>query len=147
MNGRRLLPVAGAALAFALVWTSWPKATVSPEDAVRALLAQAVAAAEAKDPSGVMDTLSTSFVGASGTSRDEVKGLVVGQLLRGSAPRVLNPRLDVQLQPDGTVQWNGTFVFLRAGEGEAQGSRYELDGVAALEGKAWRIIRAGWRQP
>lgn len=147
MNARAALPFAGAALAFALVWALWPKEKTTPEAAVRALIARAVDAAERKDPAGVMDTLSGTFTGSGGTSRDEVKGLVVGQLLRGTAPRVLNPRLEVTAQPDGTVAWNGTFVFLRAGEGEAQGSRYELDGVAANEDGHWRITRAGWRQP
>jgi hypothetical protein len=129
----RTAAVLAALAAATVVLLAWPKAAVSPEDEIRALVAQCVAGVEAKDLSAFSAALAEDFKGQGGLSRAEVKGLVARQALAGGeVVSVLNPSLDVTVEGGTAGHLDGRFLFLRTKartEDEAQGS------VAS----AWRI--------
>lgn len=131
MKGRTAA-VAVALLAAALVLWFWPKPAVSPEDEVRALVAQCVAGVEARDLAAFSAAIADDFKGQGGLGRAEVKALVARQVLAGGeVVSVLNPSLEVTVEGEG-ARLEGRFLFLRTRartEEEAQGS------VAS----AWRI--------
>ncbi len=151
MNLRRLLAPLLALFVGALVFLLWPRAKVTPEDEVRALIAKAVSDAERHDVGDFMQALSDDFHGPSGTSRDEVKGLVAGQLFRNSnQTSILNPSLQVTVNDPSHARFEGVFVFARAGQLTAPqagdgASRYDIDGSVERREGRWVITSATWR--
>lgn len=153
MNVRVLAVVAGL-LAIGLVLWLWPKAEQSPEDRIRALVAQVVSAAEARDVGAIADTLSPAFKGPSGVGRDETRSLLLGYLVRNrEVVTVLNPTLDVTLASETQAHFSGRFVF--AGQQAktidelpqgAELSAYEIEGELERIDGEWRFTSAKARQ-
>ena len=145
MTARGPLAAAVAVGVGVAVLALWPRTSQTPEDRVRAVVARCVAGAERRDVSAITEAIDESFRGAQAASRDEVKALLLGVLLRsGTAPVVLNPSLDVTVDAPGKATVRGTFVFARGGEGEGA-SRYQLDARLEERGGDWRFVWADWR--
>lgn len=145
MNGRS---VAGAVLALAVgvaVYALWPKEKLSPEDEVRQLIGQMVAAGEKRDPQGVVEGLHDAFRGPSGSDKQQVKQLLLGQFFRAQQVVVMNPLLDVTASSPTTVHFKGTFVFARDGA-SPDASRYEIEGDAEKADGEWKIVSASWNR-
>ena len=141
------LMAAGLVLAgLVALWWWWPSPKLGPEEEIRALVADAVEAAERKEPSAVVAALADDFRGPSGASRLEVKQLVAGHLLR-QAERVLvlNPSLDVTVSSSTTATLSGLFVFARGSTDQpADATKYQIEATLERRGGLWRITSATW---
>lgn len=145
MNGRRLIGAALALLVSVGIYVAWPKQRLSPEDEIRALVARAVASAEKRDASGVMEAVSErDFRGPGGAKSDEVRSLLVGQFFRAQGIAVANPSLEVSVgTPPTTGHFKGTFLFARDGAA-LEASRYELEADVVKTTDGWKITSASW---
>ena len=142
MNARSALGLV-IALAVALsVYFLWPKEKLSPEDEIRALVAQVIKRAEKRDASGVTDVLSEHFRGG-GLGKQEVKQLLVGQFFRAQTIVVLNPLLEVTTSSPTEGHFKGTFLFGRDGA-MPDASKYEIEADLMKGSDGWQIVSASW---
>jgi len=148
VNLRRL---GGVLLALAVgfaVLRLWPRAEETPEEQIRALVARCTEAAEKKDVAAIADALADDFKGPSGASRQEVKQLLLGELMRNPEKVVvLTQDLEVKVDSAITASLKGTFVFARGADTAvgASASRYQLDARLAKRGDDWQFVSAEWR--
>lgn len=150
----RTIALITAALAGALTLWLWPRAAISDEEQIRALVAECVKGAEDKDLSPITEAMADDFAGPSGASRDDVKRLIAYQVLRDKqSVAVFNPTLSVTITDDAAAEMSGKFVFARAKaksfdqlpEG-AVVDAYEIDAkLVKREGK-WRFKSASYKQ-
>jgi hypothetical protein len=148
---RRVVLIGGglALIAGALLW---PRKKKSAEDEVRELIAGCVLAAEKRDLGALTDAIADDFHGPSGSSKQEVKQVLLGQLFRNqNVVVVLNPTLDVKAQGDDAT-FSGVFVFARGRDVNWQEpgdgvSRYDIEGALQRRGGDWKIISADWHRP
>ncbi len=146
MSGRALLAGALLLAVAAAAILLWPRRTPSPEEAVRAVVARAVAGAEARDPGQVLAEVAPDFRGQGGAGRAELQQLLLGQLLRSQEPLVvLNPTLEVAVQSPTAATFSGTFLFLR-GRSQQSGSRYRVDATLERRAGAWMVTGARWQE-
>lgn len=145
MKASYLLALAVGVAAVGLWWW-WPAEPGSPEDEVRALVAEAIAAAEARDPARLVVALAEDFQGPSGASRQDVKRLIAAQLLHQSDRLVvLNPSLEVVLTSPTAATFSGRFIFARgSAEEPVDASSYVVDATLERRGDRWLITRATW---
>lgn len=145
MNRRTLLGAALALLVGGGVYALWPKPRVSPEDEIRALVARAVAAAERRDPAGVLEEVSESFRGPSASSKAEVKQVLLGQFFRAQAIVVLNPSLEVELSSPTRGRFKGTFLLGRDGQAP-EATSYEIEAELEKTSDGWEVVSARWNR-
>lgn len=113
MPSRPVALVLALAAAGAVLYL-WPRGPKNPEDQVRALVAECVAAANDKDVSGIMDHAVEEFVGPQASRKQDVKQILAMQLLRNQEVAViLNPTLSVELKSPDAAAIVGYFVFGR----------------------------------
>lgn len=150
---RTLLAAVGALAAFGLVLALWPRGETTPEDELRALVAECVEAANRKDPSGITVHLAEDFRGQQGARKQDVKQVLVVQLLRGDQVAVLNPRLDVTVESPTRGAIDGTFVFARVpaktAEELPQGSVaaiYRIEAKLERRDEGWTFVEASYRR-
>lgn len=150
----RTIAIVTAALAAALTLWLWPKAKLSAEDEIRALVAACVKAAEDKEVSVITDAMTEDFKGPSGAARDDVKRLIAWQVLRDKeSVAVFNPKLSVSLTAEDAGEVSGKFVFARAKaktfdqlpEG-AVVSAYQIDARLQKRDGKWRFVSATYQQ-
>lgn len=149
---RRVVLIGGglALIAGALLW---PRKKKSAEDEVRELIAACVTAAEKRDLGGLTDAIADDFRGPSGSSKQDVKQVLLGQLFRNqNAVVVLNPSLDVKVTGASSATFSGVFVFARGRDVNWQEpgdgvSRYDIEGTLEKRSGDWKIIAAEWKQP
>jgi hypothetical protein len=150
MTGNRLVGSLLAIAVGAAVFFLWPRPRPSPEDEVRALVARAVEAAQQRDAAGVTAALADDFRGPQGATKQDVKQLVLGQLVRNQSPLVvLNPVLDVTVTSPGAASFEGTFILARGPVTDWQqpgdgASRYDISATLERRGGAWVITSATW---
>jgi hypothetical protein len=103
------LVAAGAVLYF------WPKKAKTPEDEIRALIAQCVADANERAVSDIMEHVAEEFIGPQMARKQDVKQMLAYQLLRQQqdVAVILNPTLNVTVKSDTSAQVTGFFVFGR----------------------------------
>jgi len=149
---RRALGVILALAAGALVLFFWPKKPLDDEAQIRALFAQCVQAAEDRKLDVISDAMAPEFK-AQGAKKDEVRQLLAFQLLRDKeTTAVLNPSLDVTVEPPN-ASVSSELVFARtrpksAAEVAPQSvvAAYHLDAkLQKREGK-WLFVSAEYRQ-
>ncbi len=152
---RSTLAAAIAACAVAIaVYALWPKGDDSPEARIRQKVMEMADAAEQRKVGFIVDQLSQRFRTRTGEGRDEVRGIILGQVFRGDFVRVFPLDLDVTLTGPKTADFSGKFVFARSAErdvkqaaqsGEVTG--YRIDGKLELEADGeWRFVSADHRQ-
>lgn len=146
---RKLIGVLLAVAVGAAVLFMWPKEKRTPEEEIRDLVARCLQAAEKKDVAALGDALADEFKGPSGTSKSEVKQLILGHLFRNPNPLVvLNPSLAVTVDNPESGSFKGTFIFARGPGGEAGdgASRYEIEARVEKRGDDWVIVTASWNR-
>ena len=111
-------------------------------------------AAEQKDLGAVMEEISDRFRGDQGLSKQELKGVLAGQLLRGAWVRIFTTDLEVKLRSPSTADFSGKFIFGRSAAKELKDlardselSRYQIDATLEKERDGeWRFVTAQYRQ-
>lgn len=150
----RTIALAVAAIAVLLTLVLWPKAALTDEDQIRALVASCVRAAEDKELSVITDAMTDDFAGPSGAGRDDVKRLIAFQVLRDKeSVAVFNPSLTVDVTGPDTATVLGKFVFARSKaksfdqlpEGSVVNAYEITAGLKKLDGK-WRFSTATYKQ-
>lgn len=150
----RTIAIITAALAAVLTLVLWPKAKLSPEDEIRALVAACVKAAEDKELGVISDALAEDFRGPGGAARDDVKRLIAYQVLRDKeSVAVFNPKLSVTITDANTGEMSGKFVFARAKAKSfdelPQGAvveAYDIDAKLEKRDGKWRFVSATYNK-
>jgi hypothetical protein len=150
----RTIAIVTALLAAGLTVWLWPRAKLSPEDEIRALVAACVKAAEDKELSVITDAIAEDFTGPSGASRDDVKRMIAFQVLRDKeSVAVFNPNLAVDVTGADTGEVRGKFVFARVKaktfDELPQGAivnAYTIEAKLQKRDGKWRFISATYQQ-
>jgi hypothetical protein len=141
------LLAAGAVLAF------WPREEPGVKEAITRKVVKMTDAAERKDMAELMEGVSDRFHSGEGWSKQEVKGVLLGQVLRGNWVRVFVRDLQVsEVNPTrGDVQVKIIFGRSEADQLEhlAQDSvisAYLIEGSFEKEADGeWRVVQARHR--
>lgn len=146
----RVIGVALALLAAGLVLFLWPDPELPVQEAITRKIIAMTHAAEEKDVAGVMEGVSERFKAGRGFSKEQVRGVLVAQVLRGQWVRIFHTGLEVTEVSPTRGDFTVRFIFARS---EAQ----ELDQLAkesvvdawSVEGSfekeqdgEWRVVEA-----
>lgn len=142
MSPRQLAGPVIAVLVALAVYFAWPKEKLSPEDEIRALVANTIVRAEKRDVAGVAEVLAEEFSGG-GLRKRELKQLIAGQFLGARQIVVLNPLLEVSVSSPTTGHFKGTFLFGRDGA-VPDASRYTIEADVQKTGDEWQLVTASW---
>ncbi len=146
-----LLAVVSAALA---AWLLWPAKKHSPEQVIVREVNRMVDAAEKRDVGGVVEYVSERFRTTDGSmDRQQLKGFLAAQMLRGEWVRVWAVKLEPTVTSPTTANLVGTFVFGRANAASVKElpqasvfGQYEITGALELEQDGiWRFVSASYR--
>ncbi|WP_306818755.1 hypothetical protein [Archangium lipolyticum] len=142
-----------ALLAAGAVLALWPQAEPGVKEAITRKVVQMTAAAERKDMAELMEGVSDSFRSGEGWNKQQLKGVLLGQVLRGTWVRVFVRDLHVtEVNPTrGDVQVKIIFGRSEAEQLEqlAQDSvlsAYLIEGTfEKQEDGEWRVVQAKHR--
>lgn len=151
---RRTVAIAAGVIVAIAVLALWPREPPGPRERIERRVVQMTDAAEKKDVGGVLEGVSERFRGAQGWGKDQLRGVLVAQLLRGKWVRVFLTDLDIQLVSDSRGEVSGTFLFTRADAvSAAELSRksvvdaWTVEGGIQLEADGeWRFVDAKHRR-
>ncbi|HEX4622783.1 MAG TPA: hypothetical protein VH208_14560, partial [Myxococcaceae bacterium] len=126
-----------------LLWVAVPWAAAcrqkTPEEKIREEVLAMARAAEERRLTDVMEHISTRFHSAEGWDRDEVKGVIASEIMRGALVKVWVAHLDVSLDSSTRARMKGQFVLGRSDAknlqdllGQSQVDAYEIDGELEL---------------
>lgn len=122
----------------------------SPESQVRAVVAEAKAAAEARDASRLFDLVSRNYRDPRGFAADELKRYLRGWLLAHQSVRLLTKVNSIEFPAEDLARLSVTVGMVgREAGGEAwdlAADVYDIDATLAREDGDWRVIRADWRR-
>jgi hypothetical protein len=141
------LLAAGAVLAF------WPREEPGVKEAITRKVVQMTDAAERKDMAELMEGVSDNFQSGEGWNKQQVKGVLVSQVLRGSWVRVFVKYLTVtEVNPSrGDAQMKIIFGRSEADQlenlaRESVLSAYLIEGTFEKQDDGeWRVIQARHR--
>ena len=134
------LVLAGLAAVGAGLWMLQPP-PASPEEQVRAAVESMARAARAHDAAGVLEHVSEAFRSPELGGKAELRGYLLGELLRGGVveARVLDAH--VEALPDRQVHFTGRLLLGRTAGGLDLGQR-AVEATFASEQGTWRAVRA-----
>jgi hypothetical protein len=147
-------PVArrGAIFLVAAVLGACPGPPEGPESQVRALLAEAEAAAEAKDAGALKRLVSERYADEDGHDRQAIAGLLTYTFLRHQSVHLLTRIRAIAFPEPGRgtatvfVAMAGTPISGTDALTRVRADLYRFDFELADEGDgAWRVTRAAWR--
>ncbi|HEY8206855.1 MAG TPA: hypothetical protein VIG99_05190 [Myxococcaceae bacterium] len=152
MTRGRLLAAAIALVAGVLTYLLVARDSATPEELILRKAVAMADAAERKDLGFIMKQVSERFRTEDGSSRDDVKGLLAGQLFRGEWVRVMTANVDVTMTSAATADFHGTYIF---GRSEAKTLKdlakesviaaYEITARVERESDGeWRFVSASW---
>jgi ketosteroid isomerase-like protein len=114
------------------------------EERLRAAIAAMQAAAEARQPGGVVDHVSEEFSGSHGLDREQLRRLMQAQMFgRNNIGVTLGP-LDIVIEGDHAEV---RFLLLTTGGGRLlpeQARGYRVESGWRIEDGEWRVYRATW---
>ena len=123
---------------------------VSPEDEVRAVVAAAEQAAEARDASALLDLVADDYRDGRGNGAAEIRRYARGYLIAHQSIRLLVRIDQLELVARDLARLEAT-VGMLGREAEAASAWdlaadvYEFDVTLAREDGDWRVTRADWR--
>jgi hypothetical protein len=121
-----------------------------PEAEIRAFIAAAETAAEARDTGFFRDTISASYADRRGQRRDDVINVIRGIFLTNATVEVINRIEAIELA--GTeaakVKLQAALVGKREGAAllDVDGDLYRIELELVREGGDWRVISADWER-
>lgn len=110
----RVVGLVLALLAGGLVLVFWPRSEPPVQEAITRKIIEMTRAAEQKDVSGVMEGVSDRFKGGEGWGKDQVKGMLVAQVLRGQWLRIFHTDLEVTEVSPTQGDFSVRFIFARS---------------------------------
>lgn len=142
------LLVGGAVLAL------WPREEPSVQEAITRKIVQMTRAAEHKDLGTLMDGVSDRFKSGQGWTKDQVRGILVAQVLRGQWVRIFHTGLEVTEVSPTQGDFSVRFIFARSEAQEVeQLARESVINAWLVEGTfekeqdgEWRVVTARNRQ-
>lgn len=145
MRAPALVTVLAASL-LALTACSRPD---SPEAEVRAVIATAKEAAEARDASALFDLIAADYRDAQGYGADELKRYVRGWLIAHQSVRLLTRVNALEFPAEDLARAQVTVAMLgretvAENAWDLAADVYEFDLTLAREGGDWRVTRAAW---
>lgn len=150
LPSNRVIGVALALLAAGLVLWLWPAPELTVQEAITRKIIAMTRAAEEKDISGVMEGVSDRFKAGRGLGKDQVKGVLVAQVLRGQWVRIFHTGLEVTEVSPTRGDFSVRFIFARSEATEldqlAKESVVDAWGVEGSFEKEpdgeWRVVEA-----
>jgi len=117
------------------------RAPDTPERQVRAAVEAMARAAREHDPGGVLDRVSEGFTSPELGGKPELRGYLLGELLRGGVveARVLDAHAEAM--PGGEVRFTGRLLLGRTAGGVDLGQR-AVEATFVDEGGTFRVVRA-----
>lgn len=139
-----------ALLTAGLVLALWPRHPESPEEQIRREVVAITRAAEERKVSEVVDRVSDRFRSADGWDKQELKGVLAAQLLRGSWVRIFTTELKISVTNSTSAEMKGKFIFGRSDAAELKDlaresvlESYEVDATLKKESDGqWRFVSA-----
>jgi hypothetical protein len=110
----RLLGLVLALLAGGLVLALWPREEPSVQEAITRKIVQMTRAAEQKDIAEVMEGVSERFKAGRGWGKEQVRGVLVAQVLRGQWVRIFHTGLEVTEVSPTRGGFTVKFIFARS---------------------------------
>jgi len=122
----------------------------SPEAEIRAVIAEAEAATEARDASALFDLIADDYRDGRGNGADEIRRYVHGYLIAHLSVHLLVRIEELELQATDLARLRATVAMAgREAEGAAAwdlaADVHEFDVTLAREDGEWRVTRADWR--
>jgi hypothetical protein len=117
LSRSRVVGVGLALLVSGAVIALWPREAPSLEEAIRRKIIEMTRLAEEKDISGLMEGVSERFKAKEGWGKEQVRGVLAAQVLRGQWVRIFLRDLSVTELSPTQVEFSAKFVF---GRSEAQ---------------------------
>ena len=137
------------ALLLALVLTGCGRES-SPEDELRAVVAEAETAAEARDASALSGLVADDYRDVRGNGVEEIRRYVRGYLIAHQSVHLLVRIEEIELKATDLARLRATVGMVgREAEGAAAwdlaADVYEFDLTLAREAGDWKVTRADWR--
>jgi hypothetical protein len=150
LSRSRVVGLALALLAGGLVLALWPREEPSVQEAITRKIIQMTRAAEQKDVSAVMEGVSERFKSSQGWNKEQVRGVLVVQVLRGQWVRIFHTGLDVTEVSPTRGDFSVKFIFARSEAQELeQLARESVINAWLVEGSfekeqdgEWRVVAA-----
>lgn len=141
------LLAAGAVLAF------WPQPEPGVTEAITRQVVRMTAAAERKDLAELMEGVSEGFRSGEGWDKRQVKGVLLGQVLRGTWVRIFVRDLQITERSPTEGDFQLKIIFGRSEADELEDlaresllSAYSIQGTFQREEDGeWRVVRAKHR--
>lgn len=124
----------------------------TPEDELRAVMAQAEAAAEDRDAADLLGLVAADYRDDRGNDAGEIGRYLRGFLIANQSIHLLTRVDDIEIMGEGVARVRATVGMLgreAAAGGDAgwdlAGSVYEFDLTFARDDGEWRVTRADWQ--
>ena len=152
MTAKRFVAIVVALVCLSLaVWLLWPKKPLDDEAMIREAVADACEQAGKRDVSGILEHVSDSYRGETGDKR-ELKGYLLGYLLRSGIVAAVPARIDVQVKGERAQVVIVVLLARTPAKTAAQVGPDQLIGSHRVEAefareapKIWRALSATWR--
>ncbi len=149
----RILGLGLALLAAGAVLAFWPQPEPGVTEAITRQVVRMTAAAERKDMAELMEGVSESFRSGEGWDKRQVKGVLLGQVLRGTWVRIFVRDLQITERSPSEGDFQLKIIFGRSEAGELEDlardsmlSAYSILGTFQKEEDGeWRVVRAKHR--
>lgn len=153
MSRSRVVGVVLALLAAGLVLAFWPRPEPGVKEAITREIISMTRAAQEKDVGDIMERVSESFQTDRGWKKQQLRGVLAGQVLRGQWVRVFTTNLDVTEVSPSQGDFRVKIIFGRSpGERVEDLSRETILGAYLIEGTfdkeqdgQWRVVRARYQ--
>lgn len=139
MKRSQLIAIVAALGVAGLVFFLWPKRESDPRELIKQRVIQMCRAAEQKDASFIMEQVSKDFKAGELGGRDQLKGIVVGQVMTGNWVRCFVVGIDVSMTGADEADMVGKFVL-----GRSEAARVEDLGKDST--LSARRIEARWKK-
>ena len=121
----------------------------SPEEQVRAVVAEAEAAAEARDASALLGLIADDYRDGRGNGAEEIRRYVRGYLIAHQSVHLLVRIEEVELQATDVAHLRATVAMVgreaeRTAAWDLAADVQEFDVTLAREDGEWRVTRADW---
>ncbi len=149
LSRSRVVGVGLALLAGGLVLALWPREEPAVKEAITREIVSMTHAAQEKDVDGVMERVSERFRGAQNWDKQQVRGILALQVLRGQWVRVFTTNLEVTEVSPTRGDFRVKIIFGRSPGGKIEElsrdtvlSAYLIEGAFEKEDGKWRVVQA-----